>query len=141
MTFREVQSRYNADIEIRFRDGESEVAGLTRNLFDRYGLIAKSFVNIYERGFPFEFNDDQIEHITKHEIGHALGLGHANFDNSLMATRVHYDSDTISNCEVEAVIEANYLRLRNEVGEGGVEGTNYHIHHPNSRYIECDSKV
>ena len=31
LIFREVQSRYEADIEIRFREGESDVAGLTRN--------------------------------------------------------------------------------------------------------------
>jgi hypothetical protein len=80
LTFNEVQSRYDADVEIIFREGESEVAGATRNFFDKYGLITKSFVTIYERGFPFEFSDDQIEQIAKHEIGHVLGLGHANFD-------------------------------------------------------------
>jgi predicted Zn-dependent protease len=85
-----LRSRYDANIEIRFREGESEVAGATRNFFERYGLITKSFVTIYERGFPFEFSDDQIEQIAKHDIGHVLGVGHANFDNTLMSTRVHY---------------------------------------------------
>src|ERR671917_26572 len=66
LIFREVQSRYEADIEIRFREGESDVAGLTRNFFDRYGLITKSFVTIYDRGFPFAFSNDQIEQIAKH---------------------------------------------------------------------------
>jgi hypothetical protein len=128
LTFREVQSRYDANIEIRFREGESEVAGATRNFFDRYGLITKSFVTIYERGFPFEFSDDQIEQIAKHEIGHVLGLGHANFDNTLMATRVHYGSGTISECEIQAVYEANH-------------STNYYIYQPNSNYLECNSNV
>ena len=90
MNFREVQNRYDADIEIRFREGKIEAAGLTNNLFDRFGLITKSFVTIYEREFPFEFGDDQIEQIAKHEIGHVLGLGHANFEDSLMSTHVHY---------------------------------------------------
>jgi Matrixin len=136
LTFREVQSRYDANIEIRFREGESEIAGATRNFFDRYGLITKSFVTIYERGFPFEFSNDQIEQIAKHEIGHVLGLGHANFDNTLMATRVHYGSGTISECEIQAVYEANHWKLIPEE-----EGTNYYIYHPNSKYVECNSNV
>jgi hypothetical protein len=136
LTFREVQSRYDANMEIRFREGESDVAGATRNFFDRYGLITKSFVTIYERGFPFEFSNNQIEQIAKHEIGHVLGLGHANFDNTLMATRVHYGSGTISECEIQAVYEANHWKL---ILEGG--GTNYYIYHPNSKYVECNSNV
>ena len=136
LTFREVQSRYDASIEIRFREGESEIAGATRNFFDRYGLITKSFVTIYEREFPFEFSNDQIEQIAKHEIGHVLGLGHANFDNTLMATRVHYGSGTISECEIQAVYEANHWKLIPEE-----EGTNYYIYHPNSKYVECNSNV
>ena len=122
LTFREVQNRYDANIEIRFRKGESEIAGATRNFFDRYGLITKSFVTIYERGFPFEFSKDQIEQIAKHEIGHVLGLGHANFDNTLMATRVHYGSGTISECEIHAVYEANHWKLTWEEWD-----TNYYI--------------
>jgi hypothetical protein len=122
LTFREVQSRYDANMEIRFREGESDVAGATRNFFDRYGLITKSFVTIYERGFPFEFSKDQIEQIAKHEIGHVLGLGHANFDNTLMATRVHYGSGTISECEIHAVYEANHWKLTREEWD-----TNYYI--------------
>jgi len=75
LTFREVQNRYDADIEIRFKEGGIGAAGLTKNLFDRFGLITKSFVTIYERKFPFGFGDDQIEQIAKREIGHVLGLG------------------------------------------------------------------
>jgi hypothetical protein len=137
LTFREVQSRYAANIEIRFREGENEVAGATRNFFDRYGLITKSFVTIYERGFPFEFSDDQIEQIAKHEIGHVLGLGHANFDNTLMATRVHYGSGTVSECEIQAVYEANHWKLKQEEHSS----TNYYIYQPNSNYLECNSNI
>ena len=136
LIFREVQSRYDADIEIRFREGESDIAGLTRNFFDRYGLITKSFVTIYDRGFPFAFNNDQIEQIAKHEIGHVLGLGHANFDDSLMATRPHHGAGTISDCEIQAVYEANHWKLRNQGS-----GTNNHIYHPNIQYLECNSNV
>lgn len=136
LTFREVQNRYDADIEIRFKEGESNVAGLTRNFYDRYGLVTKSFVTIYDRGFLFAFNNDQIEQIAKHEIGHVLGLGHANFDDSLMATRVHHGSGTIADCETQAVYEANHWKLRNPGRD-----TNNHIYYPNIQYLECNNNI
>src|ERR687889_330118 len=89
LTFREVQNRYDADIEIRFKEGESNVAGLTRN-----------------------------------------------FDDSLMATRVHHGSGTISDCEIQAVYEANHWKLRNLGSD-----TNNHIYYPNVQYLECNSNV
>jgi len=136
LTFREVQNRYDADIEIRFRESGGEAAGLTRNLFDRFGLITKSFINIYEREFPFGFGEDQIEQIAKHEIGHALGLGHANFNDSLMSTHVHYGTGTISTCESQAVYEANYWKFNHRE-----DSTHYHIYQPNSNYLECKNNV
>ena len=136
LTFREVQNRYDADIEIRFRESGGEAAGLTRNLFDRFGLITKSFITIYEREFPFGFSEDQIEQIAKHEIGHALGLGHANFNDSLMSSHVHYGTGTISTCESQAVYEANHWKL-NHISDS----TNYHIYQPNSNYLECKNNV
>jgi Matrixin len=136
LTFREVQSRYDADIEIRFRESGGEAAGLTRSLFDRFGLITKSFINIYDREFPFGFSKDQIEQIAKHEIGHALGLGHANFNDSLMSTHVHYGTGTISTCESQAVYEANDWKLNHRE-----DGTNYSIYQPNSNYLECKNNT
>jgi hypothetical protein len=136
LTFREVQNRYDADIEIRFRESGSEAAGMTRNLFDRFGLITKSFITIYEREFPFGFGEDQIEQISKHEIGHALGLGHANFNDSLMSTHVHYGTGNISTCETQAVYEANRWKL-NHIDDS----TNYRIYQPNSNYLECKNNA
>jgi hypothetical protein len=136
LTFREVQNGYNADIEIRFRESGGEAAGLTRNLFDRFGLMTKSFITIYEREFPFGFSEDQIEQIAKHEIGHALGLGHANFNDSLMSTHVHYGAGNISICETQAVYEANHWKL-NHIDDN----TNYRINQPNSNYLECKNNA
>jgi hypothetical protein len=136
LAFKEVQNRYDADIEIRFRESEGEAAGLTRNLFDRFGLITKSFITIYEREFLFGFGEDQIEQIAKHEIGHALGLGHANFNDSLMSTHVHYGTGVISTCESQAVYEANHWKLNHRE-----DGTNYHIYQPNSNYLECKNNM
>jgi hypothetical protein len=136
LTFREVQNRYDADIEIRFRKSGGEAAGLTRNLFDRFGLITKSFITIYDREFPFGFGEDQIEQIAKHEIGHALGLGHAYFSDSLMSTHVHYGTGNISTCETQAVYEANHWKLNHREGS-----TNYRIYQPDSNYLECKNNA
>ena len=136
LTFREVQNRYDADIEIRFKERGGEAAGLTRNLFDRFGLMTKSFITIYQRDFPFGFSEDQIEQIAKHEIGHALGLGHANFNDSLMSSHVHYGTGTISTCESQAVYEANHWKF-NHIRDS----TNYYIYQPNSNYLECKNNV
>jgi hypothetical protein len=52
--------------------------------------------------------EDIIEQIAKHGLGHALGLGHANYDGSLMADLVIEDKTaTISECEINGVYMAN----------------------------------
>ena len=66
----------------------------------------------------YDFDTSTIEQIAKHEMGHALGLGHANFDGNLMAESVNDGTDTISECEIKAVIEANYWKLGDENDDG-----------------------
>jgi hypothetical protein len=44
-------------------------------------------------------------------MGHALGLGHANFDGNLMAEKVNDGTENISECESKAVLKANYWKL------------------------------
>jgi predicted Zn-dependent protease len=52
-----------------------------------------------------------IEYIAKHEFGHALGLGHANFNESLMSSLVYNSFNKISDCERKSVQEANKWKL------------------------------
>jgi hypothetical protein len=55
-----------------------------------------------------DFDKKIIEQIAKHELGHALGLGHTNYKESLMADLVIEDkTHTISECEVNGVYAAN----------------------------------
>ena len=126
-------NRHDADIEIRFREGKIEGAGLTNNLFDRFGLITKSFVTIYEGNFLLSLVHDQMKQIAKHEIGHVLGSIHANFEDSLMSTHVHYGLGTHF-CESQAVYEANNWKLNHKE-----DGSNYYIYQPNINFLECKS--
>lgn len=97
ISFTETSSKQHADIEIHFREDHNVGAGMTKNYYDGYRFITKSYVVITKGsfGFGFGFSDNQIEQIVKHEIGHVLGLGHANFDGNLMATQVNYGSSVI----------------------------------------------
>ncbi len=52
-----------------------------------------------------------LEHIVKHEIGHALGLGHANFKDTLMSPNIDEIITEISSCEINSVKYANYWKF------------------------------
>ena len=132
LTFTEATSRRNADIEIYIRGDGNERAGITKNYYDSHGLITKSYVMVSNGAFGFGFSDSQIEQIAKHEIGHVLGLGHANFDGNLMAIHVNRGSGSISDCEIEAVYKANEWWF-----EGSSEGRLRYIQTPSTEHIEC----
>lgn len=118
------------NIEINFRDDGNEIAGQTVNYFDSYGFIRKSIIIISSSSNDYEFDVEQIEQITKHEIGHALGLGHANFDGNLMTELVNSGTGRISKCEVEAVEFANAWKT---------QYNNIMPYYPEAGHIECES--
>jgi hypothetical protein len=108
----------NSDITVEFADGnddgeegEEEIAGMTETTFYEDAFIGKVEITINKKIQDFRFDTKTIGQIAKHEMGHALGLGHANFDNNLMAERVNHGTGFVSECEIEAVIEANYWKL------------------------------
>jgi hypothetical protein len=117
-----------ADIEINFRNDGKKIAGKTVNYFDVYGLIRKSIITISEEYYNVDFTKAQIEQVSKHELGHTLGLGHANFNGNLMTEKVNTGSGTISSCEIEAVKTANVWKLK---GDGNS------IHSPREKYVRC----
>ena len=93
------------DIEIRFvDDGEQfkdegpETAGNTKTRLDKFGFIDYNTIIIAEGGLGKTFDIKTIETIAKHEIGHALGLGHANFRSNLMTTKIESAAQAISSC-------------------------------------------
>lgn len=132
LKFTETPTRRGADVEIYFREGQNEKAGITNNYYDFYEFITKSYVQISTGAFGFAFSSNQMEQIVKHEIGHVLGLGHANFDGNLMAAQVNRGIGTVSSCEVEAVYAANEWWF-----EKPTQTQPLYIGQPTTDHIDC----
>jgi Matrixin len=117
-----VSSMENSDIRIWFEDDSEEVvegeeiAGQTVTIFDEYGFLDNAQITISRSIQAYDFDTSTIEQVAKHEMGHALGLGHANFDGNLMAQSVNDGTDNISECEIKAVVETNYWKLGKDNG-------------------------
>jgi Matrixin len=122
----EISSSENddADIEVQFVEGlAGMVAGATMLRQDGDGLIneatiilpkAAFFVEYESEVFGVQYSSDKLKEIAIHEMGHALGLGHANFDADIMSQRLSSDEIlNISKCDINGKLQANYWKLIN----------------------------
>jgi hypothetical protein len=117
----ETSSKKKGDILIEFQgkyegyanyyDDDQEIAGQSVNTFDNSGFIDKVQIIVYKGTSDYRFDDDVVERIVKHEMGHALGLGHANFSGNLMAENINDGTEKVSECEIKAVLQANQWKL------------------------------
>jgi predicted Zn-dependent protease len=89
----------------------SEILGETR-LTPKDGLIDKAQITLARMGFGSPIDASETTQIALHEIGHALGLGHANFAGDIMAPAINYQSNLISKCDISAVQTANNWETR-----------------------------
>lgn len=105
------KKKKEADIEVTFENDGEEIAGQTINNFNGFGFIDYVEMTISKGAFGRDFDTKTVEQIAKHEMGHALGLGHANFEGNLMTQLVNDGTGTIDDCEIKSVNEANQWKL------------------------------
>jgi hypothetical protein len=89
--------------------GGTGARGLTTTYLNGRHLVLR--VEIGVDGGPSPVNAGAIEQISKHEFGHALGIGHANWDGDLMSPLVNPTPAPVPGCDINAVMQANSWRM------------------------------
>ena len=105
--FKIVKDNDGADIKIKFKKGNGNQGGRAEIYFEQDGFIDYVKISLSKTSNGTELNQTMLEHIIKHEIGHALGLGHSQFPQSIMYPIVDEAVMEISRCEIDAIKDAN----------------------------------
>ena len=90
-----------------------QIAGQSINKLNQQGLVSNATILLSNEIFNTKSDSDPLFGVILHEIGHVLGLGHANFDD-LMNPIVAGDAEKVSVCDVRGVVETNELTLEKE---------------------------
>ncbi len=111
------ETKYQLPLEfniIKSNDREGDIVITLSNIRDTDGYtgytksvveeneILKSFITIYDVS---NLTEEQLATITRHEFGHALGLGHSTAPEDLMAPTIDMTTPYISECNVAGIVD------------------------------------
>ena len=102
------------DIKIDFKKDKGLKVGESVTYFDTTGSIDYVEISISKKSNGLTLDPSVLEHVAKHEFGHALGIGHAHFPHTLMYPEVNETLTEISACELNSVVYANHLNSNDE---------------------------
>jgi hypothetical protein len=128
LSLTEVVGKTKANITIQFKTGGGRIAGMALRHFDGEGFISSGKITISGSAFGSSNNTETVAQISRHEVGHLLGLGHSNSFGDLMDPVIG-PVDQISACDVAGVFEASHWYL--------VDGA-ASLHSPHVSVISCD---
>lgn len=124
----QVSSNTPANIKIKLNAGGGVIAGMAKRNFDINGFIKSVDLRISLKAFGSPNDQATIAEITRHEMGHALGVNHANFDD-LMDPYVG-GVNTIRSCDVQGVVQAQHWKLADSLTTP---------HAPHVDHVGCNS--
>jgi len=89
------------DIIIRLEDKShgDGISGLTESIADQNQLL-KSTITIYD---VEDISDNQLQTVSRHELGHAFGLSHSTDPDDLMHPTIKTGFPYVSECDVRAL--------------------------------------
>lgn len=88
------------------------IPGESQLEFGANGFMSQVQVTVSNSIFGNSLDEGQLKQIAMHEIGHALGIGHASFTGDLMSPIISPGSTaTISQCDINGVLQANEWRF------------------------------
>jgi hypothetical protein len=114
---KKTETRFQLPLEFHVMnsdDGEGDIVITLTTLRDTDGYtgytksivegneILKSFITIYDTA---NLDEEELSTITRHEFGHALGLGHSTAPEDLMAPTIDLTTPLISECNVDAIVD------------------------------------